>query len=70
MKGGENEMQSFANDQLRLVNERRAAQIREAADARRFQRPRPSLRRAVGASLVRFGSRLAGEASYELVRSR
>jgi hypothetical protein len=70
MKGGENEMQSSANDQLRLVKEMRAAQIREAADARRFGRPHPSIRRAIGASLVRFGSRVAGEPSYELARSR
>jgi hypothetical protein len=70
MKGGENEMMSSANDQLRLVKEMRATQIREASDARRFGRSRPSIRRAIGASLVRFGSRLAGEPSYQLVRSR
>jgi hypothetical protein len=70
MKGGENEMMSPANDQLRLVKEMRAMQIREASDARRFRRPRPSIRRAIGASLVRVGSRLAGEPSYQLARSR
>jgi hypothetical protein len=70
MKGGENEMLSFANDRLRLVKEIRAEQIREAANARRFERPGPSIRRAVGSSLVRFGSRVAGEPSYELARSR
>ena len=63
-------MQSFANDQLRLINALREEQIREATDARRFQRRAPSIRRAVGTSIVRFGSRLAGEPTYELARSR
>ena len=70
MKGGENEMQSFYVDRLRLINDMRAAQYREAENARRFERPAPSIRRAVGTSIVRFGTRLAGDAPYELARSR
>jgi hypothetical protein len=71
MKGGENKMQSFAQYQLELVNERRARQIREASVARRFERrERQSIRRVVGGSIVRIGARLAGEPPFELARSR
>ena len=63
-------MQSYHVDRLRLINEMRAAQYREAEDARRFARATPSIRRAVGTSIVRFGTRLAGDAPYELARSR
>jgi hypothetical protein len=70
MKGGEYDMQSDRFDQLRLIDEMRAEQIRQAAVARQFQRHAPSIRRALGASIVRFGSRVAGEPSYRLVRSR
>jgi hypothetical protein len=70
MKGGENEMQSSYFDRLWLINEMRDAQYREADNSRRFQRSTPSIRRAVGTSIVRFGTRLAGDGSYELARSR
>jgi hypothetical protein len=70
MKGGENEMQSYENDRLWLINELRAEQIREAEIARQIQRPTRSIRRAIGASIIRFGTRLAGEPTYELARSR
>jgi hypothetical protein len=70
MKGGENEMQSFYSDRLWLINEMRDAKYREADNSRRFERSTPSIRRAVGASIVRFGARLAGDAPYELARSR
>jgi hypothetical protein len=70
MKGGENEMQSFANIQLRLINERRAEDFRLAAISRRYETPAPSIRRAIGTSIVRFGTRLAGEPTYGLARSR
>jgi hypothetical protein len=65
-------MMSFAEIQLQLVKERRAEQIREAAEARRFasRSRRQSVRRAVGQSLVRAGERLAGERSLGLARSR
>jgi hypothetical protein len=63
-------MQSFKNDQLWLVNALIAEDIRRAEIARRFQRPATSIRRAVGTSIVRFGTRLAGEPTYELARSR
>jgi hypothetical protein len=70
MKGGENEMQSYATIQLRLINERRAEDFRLAAISRRYETPAPSIRRAIGTSIVRFGTRLAGDGSYELARSR
>ena len=63
-------MFSAANIQLRLVNEIRAEQIRQAAIGRRFEKPAPSVRRAIGTRIVRFGARLAGEPSYSLARSR
>jgi hypothetical protein len=70
MKGGENEMQSYPTIQLRLINEMRAEQIRQAAISRRFETPAPSIRRAVGTTIVRIGTRLAGEPTYGLARSR
>ena len=70
MKEGENEMQSYPTIQLRLINEMRAEQIRQAAISRRFETPAPSIRRAIGTSIVRFGTRLAGEPNYTLARSR
>jgi hypothetical protein len=70
MKGGENEMQNGANDQLWLINERRAETNRQAAISRQHETPAPSIRRAIGTTIVRFGARLAGEPSYTLARSR
>ncbi|HET7704421.1 MAG TPA: hypothetical protein VFK35_13565 [Candidatus Limnocylindrales bacterium] len=70
MKGGEIEMFSAVNDRLRLVNEMRAAQMREAANSRRDAKPAVSIRRALGTRIVRFGTRLAGEPTYSLARSR
>ena len=71
MKGGENEMQSYQRDQLWLVQALRAEDIRRANAARRFPSQQPSIRRAIGTSIVRLGTRLAGDqASYELARSR
>ncbi len=63
-------MQSYPTIQLRLINEMRAEQIRQAAISRQFETPAPSIRRAIGTSIVRFGTRLAGEPSYGLARSR
>ena len=63
-------MQSFATIQLRLINDRRAEDMKRAAISRRFETPAPSIRRAIGTSIVRFGARLAGEPSYGLARSR
>ncbi len=63
-------MQNFANDQLRLINERHAEDFRQAAISRRFATPAPSIRRAVGTRIVRFGARRAGEPTYGLARSR
>ena len=63
-------MFSSANDQLRLINAIRAEQIEQAAIGRRFETPAPSIRRAIGTRIVRFGTRRAGEPSYSLVRAR
>ncbi len=61
----------------RFASERRQRdiqQVRQERLARRSEsrRPRPPVRRAFGRSLVRLGSRLAGEgdASFEPARSR
>jgi hypothetical protein len=70
MKGGENEMQSFPNDRLWLINALREEEIRRAGDARRSNRPASTIRRAIGTSIARFGTRLAGDPTYELARSR
>ena len=70
MKGGENEMQSFHSDRLWLINGLIAEDIRRAELARLAPRRPTSIRRALGTSIVRFGTRLAGEPSYELARSR
>jgi len=63
-------MQSFQNDRLWLINALIAEEIRQADIARRFGRPATSIRRAIGTSIVRLGTRLAGEPTYELARSR
>ncbi len=63
-------MQSFGKDRLWLVDALIAERIREAETARRFRRPATSIRRAIGTSIVRIGTRLAGEPTYELARSR
>ena len=63
-------MQNFAEYQLRLVQERRAQEFRQAAEARQFAGPSQSIRQTVGQSIVRIGARLAGEPSLELARSR
>ena len=63
-------MQNVATDQLWLINERHARDFREAAINREFEAPAPSVRRAVGTLIVRFGTRLAGEPNYALARSR
>ena len=48
----------------------REEQLRQAAISRRFETRAPSIRRAIGTSIVRFGARLAGEPTYGLARSR
>ena len=63
-------MQSDPTIQLRLIKEMRAEQMRQAAISRRFKTPAPSIRRAIGTSIVRFGTRLAGEPTHGLARSR
>jgi hypothetical protein len=70
MKGGENEMQNYQRDQLWLIQALRAEDIRRADDARRFPSRQPSNRRAMGTSIVRLGTRVAGEPTFELARSQ
>jgi hypothetical protein len=63
-------MKSYAEYQLELVKQRRAQEIRQAAEARQFARSDKQIRRVVGRSIVRIGQRLAGEQSLELARFR
>jgi hypothetical protein len=73
MKGGEIDMENrqLYPLALYLANAARERERRAAADERRVPRqPRPSVRRSVGQSLVRFGERLAGEAHLEPARFR
>jgi hypothetical protein len=63
-------MHSYQNDRLWLINALIDEHVRQAEEARRITRPATSIRRALGTSIVRFGTRLAGEPTYELARSR
>ncbi len=63
-------MQSYGQDRLWLVSALIAEDIRQADQARRAPRSNGSIRRTVGGSIVRLGARLAGEPTWELVRSR
>ncbi len=70
-------MQVHEIDRLGMINRQHTSQIREAEQARQVDRavrdvPRPThhVRRVIGASIVRFGTRLAGEPIQGLVRSR
>ncbi len=63
-------MQSYQNDRLWLINALIAEDIRRAESNRLVDRPATSIRRAIGTSIVRLGTRLAGEPTYELARSR
>ena len=64
MKGGENTLQSYGKNQLRLANIRIQERIDEASRARLAVRAeRSSLRRSVGNSMIRIGKRLAAEPS-------
>jgi len=73
-KGRHFEMQAGPDLRLRLVNERIARARQESARARLAeqarQRPRPSLRRSVGRSMISIGRRLAAEPFPRPVRSR
>jgi hypothetical protein len=70
MKGGENEMQNYQRDQLWLIQALRAEDIRRADDARRFPSRQPSIRRAIGTSIVRLGTRVAGDPTFVRARSK
>ena len=63
-------MQNRAEDQLWLINQRRADDFRQAAIGRQFESPASSIRRAIGTRIVAFGTRLAGDPNYGLARSR
>jgi hypothetical protein len=65
MKGGENTLQSYGTNQLRLANIRIQERIDEATRARLAGRDeRSSLRRSLGNSMIRIGQRLAAEPSH------
>ena len=53
-----------------LARMRQEELIAEAAQVRRIQRSRPSIRQAIGRRIVQIGARLAAEPSLESVRSR
>jgi hypothetical protein len=55
---------------LALAHEIRDRDIERAAIERRFARPRPSIRRAVGRRVIAVGQRIASEPSPQLARSR
>jgi hypothetical protein len=61
---------------VRRLYERRVDELRRESESRRVHRQhslpagRRSVRRAVGRSLIRFGSRLAADPSMTPVRSR
>jgi hypothetical protein len=56
---------------LYLANDRREREFQANERERSVTRqPRPSVRRSIGQSIVRFGERLAGEAYPAPVRSR
>ena len=63
-------MQSYQKDRLWLINALIAEDVRQAETNRLAGRPATSIRRAIGTSIVRLGTRLAGEPTYELARSR
>ena len=63
-------MQSFPNDRLWLISALREEEIRRAENGRRNPRRANPIRRAIGTSIARFGTRLAGDPTYELARSR
>jgi hypothetical protein len=54
-------MQSFAQLKLEDLKQRREWQIKRAQDERLTSAASRSLRLRIGASVVRFGARLAGE---------
>ena len=58
------------HDRLWLINALIAEEVRRAKTDRLVGRPAASIRRAIGTRIVRLGTRLAGEPTYELARSR
>ena len=67
-------MQSSAQYQLRLANNRIADRVRDAADARLAASARPagrrSVRRSIGHQIIRIGARLAAEPHLQPARFR
>ena len=52
-----------------LAREFQDREIERAATARRFDSPRPSIRRSVGRRVIAVGQRIAAEPSLELAGS-
>ncbi|MFP5341298.1 MAG: hypothetical protein ACLGIJ_00015 [Candidatus Limnocylindria bacterium] len=63
-------MQSQIQAALFIALDQRERDIAQATAERRFARPRPSIRRAVGRRVIAVGQRIAAEPSLELARSR
>ena len=63
-------MNSHAQVQLRLANERIAQRIQDAQHARLAAAVgRPSMRRSIGHSIIRIGERLAAEPHFQPARN-
>ena len=61
---------NFNQIALELARERQEQLISEAAQMRRFEHSRPSIRRSIGRRLIAVGERIAAEPALELARSR
>ena len=55
---------------LDIARERREQAYEQAAEERRYSKPRPSVRRSLGYRVIAVGQRIAAEPSLELARSR
>ena len=55
---------------LDIVRDFQAREVERVANDRRFDSPRPSIRRSVGRRVIAVGQRIAAEPSLELAGSR
>ena len=55
---------------LDIVRDFQAREVERVANDRRFDAPRPSIRRSVGRRVIAVGQRIAAEPSLELAGSR
>ena len=61
---------NFNQIALELARDRQEQLIAEAAQMRRLQPSRPSIRRSLGRRVIAVGERIAAEPALELARSR